>query len=177
VDFATGYTSARYTKDSPPGCSPGGVPCKASNGDAISGQAAIDYAPGVNPPFTVALGLEYGFKLAEREAFARADWEYQSRNPWPAALQDPRNVAQYNPNTYTLASTTFTSARAGVYLGDWQLALFVDNVFDSHRVTNYALGQGDPYNPAGSPTVQQNQYIYRPRTVGLNASWHPGAGR
>jgi len=174
VDFATGYTSARYTKNSPSDCDPtgAGIPCKASNGDAISGQEAIDYAPGLNPPFTVALGAEYGFKLGQRDAFARADWQYESRNPWPAGLQDPRNVAVYNPFTYTLASSNFTTVRAGVYLGDWQLALFVDNAFDSHRVTNYALGQ-----PAGVPTVQENDYIYRPRTLGINANWHPGSGR
>ena len=173
IDFATGYTSARYTKNSPSDCDPtgAGIPCKTSNGDAISGQAAIDYAPGLNSPFTAALGAEYGFKLGQRDAFVRADWEYESRNPWLSGLQDPRNVAQFNPFTYTLASTSFTTVRAGVYLGDWQLALFVDNVFDSHRVTNYALGQ-----PAGVPAVQENDYTYRPRTLGINANWHPGAG-
>jgi len=176
IDLATGYTSARYTKNSPVDCSAGGIPCKASNGDAISGQAAIDYAPGLNPPFTVALGAEYGFKLGARDAFVRADWEYQSRNPWPSTLQNPNDVAQYNPNTYTLPSTSFTSIRAGVSLGDWQVAAFVDNLFDSHTLANYALGQVDPYNPAGSPTVQQNHYIYRPRSMGLTATWHLGAG-
>lgn len=181
-DLATGYTSARYSKNSPFNCtpmavaSPGVIPCKASNGDAISGQAAIDYAPGVNAPLTVAVGAQYNFRLAQRDAFVRADWEYQSRNPWLAALQDPRNAAQYNPFSYALASTSFTTLRAGVYLGDWQLSLFVDNVFDSHRVTNYALGQPDGNNPAGPPPVQENDYTYRPRTLGLNANWHPGAG-
>jgi iron complex outermembrane recepter protein len=174
IDFATGYTSARYTKNSPSDCTPyavvpAGIPCKTSNGDAISGQAAIDYAPGVNPPFTVALGAEYGFKLARRNAFVRADWEYQSRSPWLAALQDPRNAAQYNPFSYSLPSTSFTSARAGVYFGEWQLSLFIDNLFDTHRVTNYALAQ-----PSGVPAVQENDYHYRPRTLGLNATWHLG---
>jgi iron complex outermembrane recepter protein len=178
IDLATGYTSARYTKNSPPNCEqpPLNVPCKSTNGDAISGQAAIDYAPGLNSPFTAALGVEYSFKLAQHNAFVRADWEYESRNPWPSTLQDPHDVAQYNPNTYTLASTSFTSARGGVYVGDWQVAAFVDNLFNAHRVTNYALGQSDPYNPAGSPTVQENDYTYRPRTFGIQATWHLGAG-
>jgi hypothetical protein len=38
-------------------------------------------------------------------------------------------------------------------------------------VTNYALGQ-----PAGAPTVQENDYTYRPRTFGINANWHVGSG-
>jgi hypothetical protein len=59
--------------------------------------------------------------------------------------------------------------RAGVYLGEWQISLFVDNLFDSARVTNYALGQ-----PSGAPTVQENDYTYRPRTFGINANWKGG---
>ena len=177
IDFATGYTSARFSKNAPADCAPyltpsttpPGVPCKASDGNAISGQAAIDYAPGTNPPFTVALGAEYGFQLAQHDAFARADWTYQSRNPWPSYLQDPRNAATYNPFTYTLPSTSFTTVRAGIYLGEWQISLFVDNLFGSARVTNYALGQ-----PSGAPTVQENDYTYRPRTFGINANWKVG---
>jgi iron complex outermembrane receptor protein len=173
-DLAAGYTSARFTKNSPADCiayavAPAGIPCKASNGDAISGQAAIDYAPGVNPPVMVAVGAEYSFTLSQHNAFVRADWQYQSRNPWQSSLQDPRNAAVYNPFTYTLSATSITSARAGIYLGDWQIAFFVDNLFDSHTVTNYALGQ-----PAGAPTVQENDYTYRPRTFGLNATWRVG---
>ncbi len=178
LDFATGYTSARYTKDSPTGCGlpPLSVPCKSSNGDAISGQAAIDYAPGLNSPFTVALGAEYGFRLGQRDAFVRADWEYASHNHWLSTLQNPHDTAQFNAATYTLSSSSFASMRAGVSLGDWQVAAFIDNLFDTHTVTNYALGQIDGFNPAGSPTVQQNQYIYRPRTFGVTATWRAGAG-
>jgi len=173
-DLAAGYTSARFTRNSPADCTPfasvssgiPGIPCKASDGNAISGQAAIDYAPGTNPPVTVAVGAQYNFTLAQHGAFARADYEYAQRNPWLAALQDPRNGAQFNPFTYTLPSTNFTSLRAGVNLTDWQLSLFVDNLFDSHTVTNYALGQ-----PSGAPTVQQNQYTFRPRTFGITVIW------
>ena len=169
IDFGTGYTSARYTKDSPLGCQTGPlfVPCKSSNGDAISGQAAIDYAPGLNSPFTVALGVEYGFNLGQHTAFVRADWEYQSRNPWLSTLQNPNDTAQYNPFTYALPSTSFTSLRAGVNVGDWQIAAFIDNLFDSHTVTNYALGQ-----PGGAATVQENDYTFRPRSIGITATWH-----
>jgi iron complex outermembrane recepter protein len=169
IDFGTGYTSARYTKDSPLGCQTGplAVPCKSSDGDAISGQAAIDYAPGLNSPFTVALGVEYGFNLGEHTAFVRADWEYESRNPWLSTLQNPNDTAQYNPFTYALPSTSFTSLRAGVNVGEWQIAAFIDNLFDSHTVTNYALGQ-----PGGAATVQENDYTFRPRTIGITATWH-----
>ncbi|HUA89925.1 MAG TPA: TonB-dependent receptor [Steroidobacteraceae bacterium] len=170
IDLATGYTSARYTKDDPAGCqvSATSAPCLATKGDAISGQAAINYSPGTNAPFTVALGVQYNYHLMTHDAFVRADWEYEARNPWLAAVQDPNNNAQYNYGySYTLPSTSFTSVRAGVSLGgDWQLAAFCDNLFDTHTVTNYALGQTD-----GTYTPQQNAYTFRPRTVGITATW------
>jgi iron complex outermembrane receptor protein len=170
VNLATGYTSARYSRNSPDNCQTAAnpAPCLATNGDAISGQAAINYSPGTNAPFTVALGVQYNFHLAQRDAFVRADWEYEARNPWLATVQDPNNQAQYNLGySYTLPSTSFTSMRAGVNFGDFQLAAFCDNLFDTHTVTNYSLGQND-----GISTPQQNAYTFRPRTVGLTATWH-----
>ena len=170
IDLATGYTSARYTKNDPSGCqqSASAPPCLASSGDAISGQAAINYSPGVNSPFTTALGVQYNFRLTKYDSYVRADWEYEARNHWLAAVQDPNNNAQYNYGySYTLPSTSFTSMRAGVNFGEWQLAAFCDNLFDTHTVNNYALGQTD-----GTVTPQQNAYTFRPRTVGLTFTLH-----
>jgi outer membrane receptor protein involved in Fe transport len=173
IDIAAGYTNARYTKNSPI-VNAQGQPL-AEAGDAISGQAAIDSAPGLNPPWTVALGPEYRFTIGQHDAFVRVDWEFESRNPWLSVLQDPR-TSQYFPYTYTLSSTTFTSLRGGITLGSWLVTPFIDNLMNSHTVTNYALGAVDPYNPAGSPTVQQNQYTFRPRTFGITATWRTGPG-
>jgi iron complex outermembrane receptor protein len=175
LDIAAGYTDARYSKNSPI-VNAQGQPL-AADGDAISGQAAIDSAPGLNSPWTVALGPEYRFHLGQNDAFVRLDWEFESRNPWKSVLQDPR-TSQYFPATYTLTSTTFTSLRGGVTLGNWLVTPFIDNLFDSKTVTNYALGAVDQYypNPATAPTVQQNQYTFRPRTFGITATWRAGPG-
>jgi iron complex outermembrane receptor protein len=173
IDLAAGYTDARYTKNSTI-VNAAGQPLSVT-GDAISGEAAIDSAPGLNAPWTVALGPEYRFLLGQHEAFVRVDWEYEARNNWPSVLQDPRS-SQYFPATYTLPGSAFTSMRAGITLGSWQVTPFIDNLTNTHTVTNYALGAIDPYNPAGSPTVQQNQYTYRPRTFGITATWHSGPG-
>jgi iron complex outermembrane recepter protein len=159
-DFALGYTDARYTK----------ATLLANAGDAISGQDSINQSPGATSPWTVALGAEYGFKLAEHPAFVRMDWQYQSRNNWDATFQDP-NLPQYNPDTYALPATSFVQLRAGVHVGNWQVSAFADNLFNSHTVTNYQLGQGDGYNPT-PPHEQENQYTFRPRTFGLTATLH-----
>jgi outer membrane receptor protein involved in Fe transport len=163
LDGAVGYTSARFTANSPHA----GL---ASAGDAISGEAAINYSPGTNPPWNLAFGPQYKFKLAGREAFVRLDWEYTSRNPWLAPVQDP-TTSQYDQFSYTLPATSFVSMRSGISFGDWQVAAFVDNLFDSHTTLNYALGQSDYLNPAGPPTPQQNAYTFRPRTVGITATF------
>ena len=156
------------------------------------GQEGINYAPGTNPPWTVALGVAYNFKLAERDSFARVDWTYQSRNPWLAAVQDPRSLQCFGPaattaqsaaglscgGTYsaTLPSRTELELRAGVNLGNWLVSVFCENCLNSHTVLDEQYGQLDPYNPAGSPTPQQNLYTYRPLTIGVNATMHLKGG-
>ena len=176
IDAAIGYTDARYTADSALRAqfcpSSSNIPCLplARDGNGISGQGSINLAPSLNPPWTIAVGAQYDFRAADRPAFVRFDYQYQSENHWIANLQDP-TTSQYNPGTYTQPSTAFAQLRGGVTVGDWQLAAFVDNLFNSHTITNYQLGQADSFNPV-PPTLQQNQYTFRPRTFGLNASMH-----
>jgi outer membrane receptor protein involved in Fe transport len=175
-DLAVGYTDARYTESTPlPSkfCpSDSNIPCSplANDGDAISGQASINLAPGLNPPWTVAFGAQYDFTLASKPAFVRLDYQYASRNDWPSTLQDP-DSSQFNSDTYTLPATEFAQLRGGITLGSWSVALFIDNLFDSHKVVNYQLTQRDFYTDTfPSPTPQENRYTFRPRTIGLTAS-------
>ena len=160
-EASVGYTNARYTKNTP----------VSSDGDAISGEAAINYSPGTNPPWNIALGPQFDFHLAGHDVFVRADWEYSSRNPWLAAVQDPNNATQYDQYSYTLPAQSFISLRSGVKLGGWQVSAFVDNLLDSHTILNYALVQNDTNNPNGPPPPQQNDFTYRPRTVGITATF------
>jgi hypothetical protein len=156
--------SARYTKTT----------TLASSGDAISGNAAIDYAPGAAPPWNIALGLQYSFSALQHDGFVRLDWEYASRNPWLAAVQDP-NSSQYNPYSRTLPGIQFASLRLGTNFGNWSVAAFVDNLFDTRTTLNYALVQNDLGNvdANGNPQLrpQQNSFAYRPRTVGINVNF------
>jgi iron complex outermembrane receptor protein len=167
IESSVGYTSARFTKTSN-----GDL---AIAGDAISGEAAINYSPGTNAPWSVSVGPQYSFKAVGRDAFVRMDYEYQSRNPWLAPVQDPRSV-QYNPNAYTLSATHFASLRAGVTLDKWMVSAFCDNLFDSRTTTNYAQVQVDANNPytnasAVPSSVQQNNFTFRPRTIGITVSF------
>ncbi len=170
LDAALGYTSARYDEST---TAP--KPLLVQAGDAISGEAAINGGPGTNPPWTLSLGAQYDFAIHEKDAFIRVDWAYTARNTWLAAIQDPA-TAQYTPNTYALSSTAFASVRAGINVGHWQLAAFIDNAFNSHTTTNYQQQTLDPYNPnylanPYTPTsVQRNEYTFRPRTIGVTVT-------
>jgi iron complex outermembrane recepter protein len=162
AEIATGYTSARYTQDSR--FSDVQAQPIVSKGDAIVGQSGEPPGqPGA--PFTLTLGLEYKFHLFNLPAFVRVDDEYESRNKWPSAAQDP-NTLQFNPAFYTLSSTNLASARAGMTFGNWQAAAFVDNLTDSHTVTNYNF----TINPGDAPPLER-QYTFRPRTVGLTITY------
>ena len=91
-------------------------------------------------------------------------------------MQDPRS-SQFDPNSYTLPSTSFTSGRAGVKLGGWDISAFCDNLFNKHPVVNYAQVQIDSFNPSYlanplKPTsVQENDFTFRPRTFGITATF------
>jgi iron complex outermembrane recepter protein len=155
LELATGYTDARYTQDSR--LTPTESPPVVSSGDAITGQSGQP-----NAPFTATIGLEYKFKAFDHESFIRVDDEFESRDKWPSPGQDP-TTQQYDSANYVLASTNFASARAGTNVGGWEIAAFVDNLTDSHTVTNYNW----TIDPGDGESRLQREFTFRPRTVGL----------
>ncbi len=160
LELTTGYTDARYTKDSRLS-SAETTPIVAS-GDAIVGQTGQPAAP-----ITASAGLEYRFTAFERESFVRLDDEYQSRSKWNGAGQDPHSL-QYDPANYTLSATNFASLRAGTTVGGWQIAAFVDNLFDTRVITNYNFTIN-----SGVPNVSrlQRDFTFRPRTIGVTLTY------
>ncbi|MFI4885425.1 MAG: TonB-dependent receptor [Steroidobacterales bacterium] len=156
AEITAGYTDARYTRDSR--LSPIEATPIVSNGDAITGESG---QPG--PPVTASIGLQYDFPLFGHDSFVRFDDEYQGRPKWLSPQEDP-NSQQYDAANYALSSTNLMSMRGGMRFGAWRLETFVDNLSNSHTVTNYTWSI-DP----GVGTRLQNQWTFRPRTFGLTA--------
>ncbi len=178
-DLATGYTEARYTKDSSlrsPDCPHGsGIPCLplARAGDAISGQASINLNPGTNAPWTGSLGAEYDFKAGDRPAYVRFDYQFQSRNNWLSNLQDPGHFTVQPPTPTPCARER---VRAAARRRDARQL----ECLRVHRQP-VRLAHGDELHEgagrllqsaAGPPHEQENQYTFRPRTYGLTATLH-----
>jgi len=162
AEIATGYTSARYTKNS---TFPASAKPIAASGDAIVGNSGEP--PGQpEAPFTVTIGLEYKFMLLNRQSFIRVDDEYESRNNWSSPSQDASTL-QFDPQDYTLSSTNIASMRAGMNFGNWQAAAFVDNLTDSHTVTAYNW----TINPGDGNSRLERQYTFRPRSFGLTITY------
>jgi outer membrane receptor protein involved in Fe transport len=156
AEVSAGYTDARYTQASR--LSPSETTPIVANGDAIVGQSG---QPG--PPVTASIGLEYKFTLFERDSFVRVDDEYQGRPKWSGASQDPGTL-QFDSANYPLSSTNFASARGGMKFGALQVEAFVDNLTNTHTITNYEWSI-DPSVPGTSRL--QRDFTFVPRTVGL----------
>jgi iron complex outermembrane receptor protein len=158
IELSTGYTDARYTESS--SLTPT-APIVVSSGDAITGQSGQPAAP-----FTYTIGAEYKFRVFDHEAFIRADDEYEGRAKWPSPGQDP-TTQQFDANNYTLSSTNFVTARAGMNFGGWQTAAFVDNLTASHTITNYNWS----IDPGDGTSRLQRQFTFRPRTFGVTVTY------
>ena len=155
AELALGYTNARYTQESR--LSPSEVKPLVATGDAIIGQSG---QPGA--PFTATIGLEYKFSAYDHESFVRADYSYDGRAKWTSAPQDPGTLQSDVQNT-TLPATNFVTVRAGTTFGSWSVAAFVDNLTDSHTVTNY----NNTIDALTGDTRLNRAFTFRPRTLGL----------
>ena len=160
VELSAGYTDARYTRGSFVGSSTSGLPV-AATGDAITGQGG---QPG--PPVTAAVGLEYHFTSRGHESFVRADYEYAGRAKWQPPGQDPSTL-QYDTANFVLPPTSFVTLRVSTTMSGWQVAAFVDNLFDTRPVTNYSF----TINPQTGADRLERAWSFRPRTIGLDFTY------
>jgi iron complex outermembrane receptor protein len=160
AEFSAGYTEARYTQDSR--FSPAQPNPIVASGDAISGQSSEGGFGKPAPPYTLSAGVEYKFTAFDHESFVRADDEYQARDKWLPPGQDP-NALQFDPANFTLPSTNFLSVRAGMHFGELSVETFIDNLTDTHALTdyNFTIDYG-----AGNNRLMRD-YTFRPRTFGV----------
>ena len=161
MELSTGYTEARYTENA--AFTPTSVDYVVAKGDAITGQGG---QPGA--PFTASVGFEYRFNAFERESFIRADWEYTGAPKWLSPIQD-QTTLQADSANFPLSATSLVSIRGGMTFGAWQIAAFIDNLTDTHSLTNYDWSIDPGTDPASSRL--ERGYTFRPRTFGLSFTY------
>lgn len=163
-ELTAAYTQARFTKNSVfttnlvQGATPAPI---VRSGDAIIGESGQPISP-----VTASVGLEYHFSAFDHDAFWRADYEYTGTPRWTPPTQDP-NTQLFDNANFSLESTSFVSLRSGMKFGEMQLEPFIDNLFDTHTVTNYAFS----VYPGPGISRLQSDFTFRPRTFGITFTY------
>jgi iron complex outermembrane recepter protein len=160
ASLTAGYTEARYTQDSK--FSAAQTSPIVANGDAIAGQSSETGGGRPSPPFTASIGLQYKFTAFDHESFLRADDEYQGRPKWLPPSQDP-NTLQFDAAHFTLPATNFLSLRGGMNFGEFSVETFIDNLTDTHALTDYNFTIN--YGPGNNRL--RRDFTFRPRTFGV----------
>lgn len=113
-------------------------------------------------PWQIYLNGQYDFEVAGRDAFVRVDFQFQSEQTAIIARNNPENGGTdlTIPNR---PQVTQTAVRAGVNLGDADISVFVNNVFNENPVLVRTRDTGF------SPLYKDS--TLRPRTFGITASY------
>ena len=147
IEATVGYTSAKFTKDA-----------FDANGDVLDLKGdSLDVVP-----WTVTLGAQYDFTAFGRPAFVRADYEFNSHRTTPIPNEDPR-TAFFDSGLVPDPATHEVSARAGITLDRWDLAVFVNNLLNASPQLN--LQHQD------QATLLFEAQTFRPRTIGVSANF------
>lgn len=116
--------------------------------------------PGAGSPWNVTLGGQYDFPVGSSDAYIRSDYTYQSAFRRTGAT-DPGTVS-YDHMLIPRAATHMVNLRAGVKVDKVDISLFVNNVLNASPSLGLQRTNNQPVF---------TDYSFRPRTVGLTASF------
>jgi hypothetical protein len=154
ASLAVAYTDARYTHT----VTQGGV-------DVVRQGEAVGVLPYVVSPWNVTASVEYSVPLSGGAVgVLRAENIFHSRNPGPFQNDDPAS-SNYTPDYAPDPSTNLLNLRAAFQRPSYDVALFVNNALDTRPTIMKTCC--NIY-----PGTMLNATTFRPRTVGLSASWH-----
>ena len=149
VGLYVGYTNARYTSLTEIF---GGI--LARPGQAISDISPWNVTGEVQYHAPIREGMDWYMYIQDR---------YNSRNNRITPAQDP-TAESYDPSVTTDPSVNELNARIGLrFVKGMDLALFGDNLLNTHPLLNEYLGLID---------ITSGAFTVRPRTVGLALIYH-----
>lgn len=148
--ISVAYDNAYFRQTITPGITAGSANL-VSSGDKLSPYA----------PWTVIANAEYHYNWFDRyRGYTRGEFEFHSHQTGTTVRLDPTTIS-YDPSYGLPPTYTMTKVRTGVAFDNWDISLFVNNLFDSHP----ALVTG--HDVPTSPLFYQQSF--RPRTIGLTA--------
>lgn len=127
------------------------------------GGADGDQLPST-PEWQAVLDADYRFSLGQWPAYVGASYRYKGEMPVGFDGYTDASGTEFPPSSprVNIDSYNLVDLRAGVQFNDFDVALYVNNVFDEWAWTSF--GSSFAVIPSGAPT--------RPRTVGAVLRWN-----
>ncbi len=117
------------------------------------------------------MNATYDTDIGTLPVYARVDYSYNSafrRTFGPGTTTYGADIYEGNP-------TRIASARLGMKLDNYDVSLFVDNLFDSQDILDAQLGRSGCTNLSCSTYSYNNrlipEYSFRPRTFGITVTY------
>jgi outer membrane receptor protein involved in Fe transport len=153
LGLTLGYTNARYTR----------TVLTGAGQIVVERDTVVGALPSVPAPWTGTLFAQYRQPLMGIvTGYASADDLVASRNPGPFTESNP-DAASYAPDFHADPATNRLNLRLGLLRGGLDLRLSLENALNATP----ALHGNNDFN--GSSLIYA--YTFRPRTVGLVATW------
>lgn len=117
-----------------------------------------------SPKWQGALDFNYDFSMGDLPSYVGASWRYKGKMPvgFEGYTDDDGNYWQSSSPRLMLDSFNLVDLRAGFKVNQFDISLYVTNLFDEWAYTNFGGSFVAP--STGTPT--------RPRTVGAVVRWN-----
>jgi len=159
LSMALGYDRAEYTQSvANAGFAAGLSPVQylVKSGDALP-----------TPKWTAALGAEYGWRVGDRPAFARVDWQYVGGYERFGS----QGTQNFDPDAGRVATLHLVNLRTGVKVGAWDWSLYLKNALNSRT----EVSRFHSYTQSivtGAPSSLYYGQALAPRMLGASANVH-----
>jgi len=115
-------------------------------------------------PWTAAVFAQATLPLSGRNGYVRADYQYSAKQTDTVGASNVLNGG-FPVGFDVIPAQSFTSLRAGLNWGGWDVSLFAQNLFDSAPRLGGATEIFAPYS-------LYTAFSYRPRTIGVTGIYH-----
>jgi hypothetical protein len=111
------------------------------------------------PRWTATFSAQYRFAVAGAQAYIRGDYQYAGAYERSGSPE----TFSYDPTTSHQGATNYATMRTGAKFANWEVAAFINNVFNS-QTSLYRY-----HDTVDSPGYRN--FTFRPRTGGITVDY------